>query len=137
MSDREDLPAPVAAPIPSPAPSPVGELDIAEVGRAAVEAAKGGNMYGAEVARRLWREGRRGPVTLALPAIDTLANIAEAQAAVIAAAASGRLAPRDALAFATMIEYRRRAIETLQIEADLRKFDEQMAERRRQIGIRR
>ncbi len=86
-------------------------------------------MYGAEVARRLWRECRRDVVTLDLPPIDTLANIAVAQTAVIDAAAQGRLALRDALALSTMIEHRRRAIETLDLEADLRELGEKVNQR--------
>ncbi len=113
--------------------APIGEQDIAEVARAAIKAAVDGNMYGAEVARRLWRECRRSTVTLDLPPIDTLANIAAAQAAVIEAAAQGRIAPREALAFSTMIEHRRRAIETLSLEADLRRFDEEN-KRRKALG---
>ena len=114
----------------APKSAPIGEHDIAEVARAAIKAAVGGDMYGAEVARRLWRECRRSTVTLDLPPIDTLDNIAAAQAAVIEAAARGRIAPREALAFSTMIEYRRRAIETLSLEVDLRRYDAEARQRK-------
>lgn len=126
------------ASMPFPAsPAPIGEQEIAAVARAAVEAATNGNMYGAEVARRLWCEYRRAPVTVALPALENLAGIAQAQTAIIEAAACGQLAPRDALAFSTMIEHRRRAIETLELEAELRNLNKIAAEQLKAEGGRR
>ncbi len=117
--------------LPTPAPSPISEQEIADVARAAIDAARRGDMYGAEVARRLWRESRRTAIALDLPAIEDAAGIDKAQAAVIEAAAAGRLAPREALAFSTMIEHRRRSLETHKLEEDLRQMGEAMAEQRR------
>ncbi|HTR87955.1 MAG TPA: hypothetical protein VMI56_25965 [Reyranella sp.] len=134
MSDRR-LPVPIA-PAAAPTSAPVGDAEIADVARAAIEAARAGNMYGAEIARRLWRD-RRQPVRIDLPEVTDVKSVAEAQATVIAAAASGKLAPRDALDFATMLEYRRRSLETLDQEARLREIEEAQAEQAREARKRR
>ena len=61
---------------------------------------------------------------LDLPAMTGAASIAEAQAAVIAAAAAEQITPRDALIFSTLIENRRRALETLDHEERLIAIEE-------------
>jgi len=54
-----------------------------------------------------------------LPAIDTAAGIALAQAAVVAAVAGGELRPSEGEALASLIELRRRSVETEDFEARL------------------
>ncbi len=54
-----------------------------------------------------------------LPATDTAAGIAKAQAAVVAGVAGGELRPSEGEALAGLIEARRRAVESQEFEARL------------------
>jgi hypothetical protein len=68
---------------------------------------------------------RRGrPVSFDLPRIETPADIANALGAVAGAMAEGELTPDEANAVAGVIEFRRRAIETVEHEERLRKLEE-------------
>jgi hypothetical protein len=76
-----------------------------------------------------WR-GHDRPVTLDLPTVVDAKSLAEAQARVIAAAAGGKITPRQGLSFSTMLEYRRRALETIELEAQLAAIEESDARAR-------
>lgn len=65
------------------------------------------------------------------PPVTGAASLAEAHAAVIAMAAAGDMTTRQRLDFSTMLEYRRRAVETFEIE---REVEELYAERRKPGG---
>jgi hypothetical protein len=56
-----------------------------------------------------------------LPSVGDAASLAEAHAKVIAAAAN-RMTTRQALDFSTMLGYRRRAVETFEIETKIREL---------------
>ena len=113
-----------------PAGEPVDAADMAEIGRVMVAKAKEGDTQAAEVARKTWRWPQPA-VRLDLPPVTGAASLAEAHAAVIAAAAASKMTTRQALDFSTMLEYRRRAVETYEIE---RKVAELYAERRKKNG---
>jgi hypothetical protein len=49
---------------------------------------------------------------------------------VIAAAAGGKITSRQGLSFSTMLEYRRRALETIELEAQLAAIEESDARAR-------
>lgn len=129
MSDPDDTPAPQAAPSPpapaKPAGQPIDAADMADIGRVVVAQAKGGDMRAAEVARKTWRWPPRAVRIDNLPPVTDPASLAAAHAEVIAAAAAGRVTPREALDFSTMLEYRRRAVETFEIEARIRELHAQ------------
>lgn len=59
------------------------------------------------------------PLTLELPSVKTAADVVTALGVVIAAVASGDLAPDEAGAVAALLETKRRAIETVEIEGRL------------------
>lgn len=63
------------------------------------------------------RKGR--PVVFNLPEVRTPADIVAALGAVVSAAADGTLTPDEAASLAGLIEIKRRAIETVEIEARL------------------
>lgn len=140
MSDSDDTPTPLAAPAPPQATAPavpakpVGEpidaADMADIGRVVVAKAKEGDMKAAEVARKTWRWPQTA-VHLDLPPVTDAASLAAAHAVVIAAAAASRLSTRQALDFSTMLEYRRRAVETFEIETKIREL---YAEKRKNGG---
>jgi len=61
---------------------------------------------------RTWPRGRGRTVALDLPVVETAAGVIKAQAAVVAAMATGEITPQEARAMADVLECQRRAIET-------------------------
>jgi len=61
---------------------------------------------------RTWPRGRGRAVALDLPVVETAAGVLRAQAAVVAAMATGEITPQEARAMADVLECQRRAIET-------------------------
>jgi len=106
------------------------QADVAEIQGVAVREAKQGNMRAVAIVERIWRRRRR-TVTLDLPPVDDAGGLAAAQAAVIAAAAGGRITPREGIAFAAMLDYRRRALDTVELEGLLREIESKKEERDR------
>jgi len=111
-----------------PAAPPVAAADMAEICRVMVAKAKDGDTQAAEVVRKTWRWPPPQAVQIALPPVTGAASLAEAHAAVIAMAAARELTTRQALDFSAMLEYRRRAVETYEIE---REVEELYANRRK------
>jgi hypothetical protein len=61
---------------------------------------------------------RRGrPVRFALPPLETASDLPKALGAVLHAVAAGELTPDEGVSLAQIVEARRRAIETMEIEA--------------------
>jgi Family of unknown function (DUF5681) len=58
-------------------------------------------------------------VSFNLPAVDAAADLAPAFSAVLAAMASGELAPDEAVTVASVLQMKRKAIETIEIERRL------------------
>ena len=105
-----------------PAGEPVDAADMAQIGRVVVAKAKDGDMKAAEVAYKI-RRWQPPEVRLDdLPPVGDAASLAAAHAKVIAAAAANRMTTRQALDFSTMLEYRRRAVETFEIETKIREL---------------
>ena len=121
MTDDAHSGRPVQGELPSSDASP--EDDMAVMERIAADKGKQGDLGAIEISRRI-KQGRARTVRLDLPAMTGAASIAEAQAAVIAAAAAEQITPRDALIFSTLIENRRRALETLDHEERLIAIEE-------------
>jgi hypothetical protein len=129
-----DTPQAAPQPVPAkPAGEPIDAADMAGIARVVVGKAKDGDMRAAEVARKTWRWPQQA-VRLELPPVSDAASLAEAHGAVIATAAAGKLTTRQALDFSTMLEYRRRAVETFEIEA---KINALYAEKRKAAGDKR
>ena len=81
----------------------------------------------------MWRRRRR-TVTIDLPPVDDAGGLAKAQGAVIAAAAAGQITPREGVAYAAMLDYRRRALDTVEFEGRLRELEKTNAERNTPIA---
>src|SRR4030095_14845471 len=64
-------------------------------------------------------------VNLTLPAIETAADILKAQAATIGAMANGDSTPDEAVTIANVLEAKRRAIETVQMEERIARLEQQ------------
>ena len=89
-----------------------------EITEAVVKAAKDGDMTAARfILDRLAPPAKERPISLALPSTSTAAGIVEAQAAILEAVAVGDLMPGEATALAGIVEARRKAIETAELEA--------------------
>lgn len=94
--------------------------DLEDVTRAVIGMAKAGDMTAARLILERLVPVRKGrPVPFDLPAMDTAADVSAAIGAVVAAVADGALSPEEGQAVAGILEARRKAIETVDIEARL------------------
>lgn len=99
--------------------------DAKDIVHAVLNAAKSGDMTAARLVLERISPVRRGrPVYLDLPAVRTASDVAEAMSALTSAIASGNLTPDEAATVATVIEIRRKALETEEFESRLRALEE-------------
>jgi hypothetical protein len=84
---------------------------------ALITAAKNGDTTARLVLERVAPLPRNRPVQFDMPAIETSADLGAAMGAILQAAADGALAPDEATSIASLIETRRRTIETIELEA--------------------
>jgi hypothetical protein len=88
------------------------------VATAVIKAAKGGDMTAARlVLDRLVPSPKGRRIVLDLPAIDTPMDILAALSAVTSAMSAGEISPDEASQIASVIEMRRKAAETVELEA--------------------
>jgi len=127
------LPALLIRPTTAAAIDPIDLEDMREIWRAVATAAKAGDMRAAEIARRWWRFRQR-MLHLALAPIEDAAGVARAQAQLLALVAAGEITPREGRDVSVMVENRRKAIETLEFEAELHALNEANAEAERKRG---
>ena len=82
----------------------IGAAGAAEVLATVVAAAKRGDMRAADILlRRVWPERRGRPVRLALPRIETAADLPAVLAAIWGALAQGELCPAEAAELARLV----------------------------------
>jgi len=100
------------------------EDDSKEVVEAVVKAAKGGDMTAARLVLERIAPVRRGrSIVLSLPKIKDAADVGDAISVVIEAMGRGELSAEEAQAVASVVEIRRRAIETTDHEARLKALE--------------
>jgi hypothetical protein len=88
-----------------------------EITEAVITAAKKGDLIAARmVLDRLVPPAKERPVNIALPDTGTAQGCVEAQNAILQAVGEGNLLPGEGVALAGIVESRRRAIETLELE---------------------
>ena len=93
------------------------ERGAQEIAEAIVGLAKEGDLSAARlVLERLLPPAKERPISLALPGTDTAGGIAEAQQAILQAVAAGDLLLGEGTALSSIVEARRKAVETLQLE---------------------
>ena len=91
----------------------LGREGIEKVIRTVQKEAENGNMYAAAIVlARTWPRRRGQPVEIDLPSVADTGGLVAAQAAVIAAMASGEISPDEAQSIAALLETQRRTIET-------------------------
>jgi hypothetical protein len=83
-----------------------------------VEAAKSGDMRAAElVLQRIWPARKSRPIALTLPAIQSAFDVVAAVGAVADAVGAGDITPDEGHAMASILEAKRKAIETVELES--------------------
>ena len=96
----------------------LADADGEEILRKTLEDAKSGDPNARKlVLDRIW-PGRKGrPVTLNLPSISAASDLVTALGLVADAVAGGEITPDEGSAVATVLETKRRAIETVELDA--------------------
>lgn len=88
-----------------------------EVVQVILDAAKQGDLAAAKlVIERIAPPMRERPLQIDLPAVDTAAGINAAQSMIVKAVGTGELLPGEGTALATMLDNKRKAIETEEME---------------------
>ena len=96
------------------------EGEAEEIGRKAVELAKSGDTVALRLASRRIAPVRKGrPITLSLPSMSTSADVTTALAAIISQMAEGEITPDEAAVAASVIETKRKALETEELDRRL------------------
>jgi len=107
-------------------PTGIARQDGPEVARAALKLAKAGNVAALRlVMERLLPPSRRRTVSIDLPKIVTPADVPRALAAVTAAVGRGELPPDEGAALGSLIGATRQALELAEIDARLRRLEEE------------
>jgi ethanolamine utilization microcompartment shell protein EutS len=85
-----------------------------------ISAAKSGDMQAARLILDRIAPPRKGrPVALELPSVETAEDVVKALGVVVAETASGTITPEEAVVVAGVLEAKRKAIETVDIERRL------------------
>lgn len=88
-----------------------------EIARVVTDAAKGGDLQAARlVIERLVPPRRERPIAMDLPDTKSLGGVSEAQAVILQAVAAGDLLPTEGTILSNIVEQRRKAIETEELE---------------------
>jgi hypothetical protein len=91
--------------------------DAKEIVQAVIAAAKAGDMVAAKIVLDRISPARKGrPIHFELPEARTADDVAAALAAVVSAMATGELTPDEAALVASVLEMRRKSIETIEHE---------------------
>ena len=99
--------------------------DARDIVRVVLEAAKGGDMTAARLVLERIAPVRKGrPVYFDLPPVNTAGDIAAAMAALTTAMASGDLTPDEAATVASVLEIRRKTLETEELSLRLQALEE-------------
>jgi hypothetical protein len=97
-----------------------------DVLNAMVGAAKGGDMRAADlVLSRSWPARKSRPIALTLPAIQSASDVVAAVGAVADAVGAGEITPDEGQAVASILEAKRRAIETVDLELRLSALEQE------------
>lgn len=88
-----------------------------EITRTVIDAAKAGDLAAARlVIERLAPPLRERPLSLPLPDTGTVAGVSAAQQAILQAVGEGEILPGEGSALAGIVESRRKALETVELE---------------------
>jgi hypothetical protein len=98
-----------------------------ELTRKCIELAKDGDSAAMRLCmERIVPAVKSRTIKIELPTVDTMADVLKAQAVAIQAMAAGEITPDEAATIAGVLEAKRRAIETVELEARLVKLEQSM-----------
>src|SRR3954454_14872658 len=104
--------------------------DGADVVRTVLAAAKGGDMQAARLGLDRLVPVRKGrSIQLDLPTIESATDVLTALSLTVAAMAEGEITPDEAAVVAGVLETKRKAIETVELEARLTHLEQQVGGR--------
>jgi hypothetical protein len=99
-----------------------------EIGRKAVELAKSGDTVALRLCLERIAPVRKGrPISLVLPSMSTSADVTTALAAIIAQMAEGEITPDEAAVAASVIETKRKALETEELDRRVAAIEQQLS----------
>lgn len=100
------------------------EGDAANITKAVIDAAKGGDLMAAKIILdRLVPPAKERPVNVDLPDTKTAEGVSAAQSAILQAVAGGNLLPGEAATLSSIVESKRRAIETQDLSDRITKLE--------------
>src|SRR4051794_26421829 len=106
------------------------EGEAEEIGRKAIELAKAGETVALRLCLERIAPVRKGrPVSLALPSMTTPADVSEAISAIVSQMAEGELTPDEAAIVASVIETKRKALETEELDRRLIAIEERIGKK--------
>jgi hypothetical protein len=106
------------------------ESGAAAIVQTVVDAAAKGDMTAAKLVLERVVPVRRGrPIRLELPPIETAAGVSQAQSATVAAMAGGEITPDEAATVSSILESKRKAIETMELEMRVARLEESATRR--------
>ena len=104
----------------------VMEKDVKAISKVITAAALEGNLHAARmVLDRLVPPARERPVSIELPDTSTAEGVAQAQLAILEAVSNGTLLPGEAATLSGILEARRKAIETEELEARIAALEQE------------
>lgn len=102
----------------------IGSEAAQDVLRAAVEAARGGDVQAMKIILdRVWPPRRGRLLSLRLPVVETAADVSAALGELVQQVAAGELTVEEAGPVAAILEGKRKAIETAELEARIRNLE--------------
>lgn len=102
------------------------EDGVLDVTKAVLKAARGGDLTAAKmVLERITPPMRERAINIALPDANTAEGCSEAQNAILQAVGTGELLPNEGTTISAIVENRRRAIETAELEQRIAALESQ------------
>ena len=102
-----------------------------QIGRKAIELAKSGDTVALRLCLERIAPVRKGrPISIALPTMLTPADVTTAMSAIISQMAEGEITPDEAATAASVIETKRKALETEELDRRLIALEQQLAKRK-------
>ena len=100
------------------------EGNLEEVLATVIERAKGGDMTACKmVLDKVLPNTKDRPIALEMPLINDLKDVGNAQAEILQAVANGSITPNEGERVASIIEARRRSIETIELEVRISQLE--------------
>ena len=108
----------------------LADAEAEAIQKQVLEAAKAGDLKAAElILARIWPPQRGRPVRLDFSPVRTAAEVSDGMAAVVEALAEGEVTPDEAATISTVLEARRKALETQELAERIERLEKGMKSR--------